>query len=59
MGISRETNKYLFGVTSKTSNLPAMVVVVVMVARQPSGQHLQMAFGMHWRGVGEGRGSLN
>lgn len=42
--ITRETNKYLFGVPAKSSNV---IVVVVMVVRQPAGQPLQMAAGMH------------
>lgn len=41
--IARETNKYLFGVAAKTSNV---IVVVVMVVRPPAGQHLQMAVGL-------------
>lgn len=51
MCASRETNKYLFGVTSKASNLPAVVVRVVRAGRQPAGQHLQRALGMHWCGL--------
>lgn len=56
MCITRETNKHLFGVTSKTSNINVVVVMVLMVVRQLAGQHLQMVFAMPWYGGGEGEG---
>lgn len=52
MCITKETNKHLFGVTSKSSNITGVVVMVLMVVRQLAGQHLQMVFGMSWYGGG-------